>query len=427
MRDIDYVDPHDTSDVKVPWETLAAAVADPGGSGVPAHRRGTLRRGRPRSPRRLDRGQPLCPDRQLVLHDGGRASHPELDLVLPGVPCEPRLGRSRLPRALPARSLPARGLHRAPPRTLGRQRQPLHGRCDGSRVRGALLRSGKGPWALADAGLVAALRRDPAAGVSRRRRLRGVRRVPPARSRALPARRALPAGLGARRAAGVSRAPRRDGALRRGLQPARRRNAALGRCGRRARPPAREPAAHRSPLPGGCRRRGFRRSGAARRLRREPRRSLLAARARGRGDTTRRRDATPATALHRLSRRRLLRHAQRGRSRLHRLRPRRARRPRRPRPQRLPLLRGGARRRPPRHRLRGVRLHRLVRRAEPLPLDRVSQHAARRRRGNEPHRADAALGRSSTTHGPSCGLSSLVPSRTASAGLMPATGASPSR
>ena len=125
-------------------------------------------------------------------------------------------------------------------------------------------------------------------------------------------------------------------------------SAALGRRGRRARPAARRPGAHRPPLPRRPRGRGVRGSGARERFGRPARRGVLAARA-GRGRLAARvRDAAAAAGLHGLSGRRLLRDAQRGRPRLHRLRARRPRGPRRARPQRLPGLRGRARRRPAR-------------------------------------------------------------------------------
>ena len=59
-------------------------------------------------------------------------------------------------------------------------------------------------------------------------------------------------------------------------------------------------------------------------------------------------------------------------------------RPRRPRPQRRAELRAGARRPAAGRRSRHVRLHAGPRRAQPVPLDRLAQHAAGRRRGAEP-------------------------------------------
>ena len=104
------------------------------------------------------------------------------------------------------------------------------------------------------------LRGAAATGLSGRRRLRGVGRLPPPGGRAVPAAGALPARLRARRAARLPRAPGRDGALQRGLLAPRRGTPALGRRGRRARAAARSPGAHRPPLPGGPGRCGVRRS-----------------------------------------------------------------------------------------------------------------------------------------------------------------------
>ena len=98
----------------------------------------------------------------------------------------------------------------------------------------------------------------------------------------------------------------------------------------------------------------------------------------GRRTPARGRDAAAAARLACVSRRRRLRDAQRRRPRLHRLRARRARRPRGSRAQRLPVLRSRARRRDARDRLRLLPLHGVLRGAQPLPLDGVPQHAARR-------------------------------------------------
>ena len=183
-------------------------------------------------------------------------------------------------------------------------------------------------------------------------------------------------------------------------------------------------ALHGPSLPARAGRRGVRRCGAARRLGRQPQRGVLAARAGGRGPPARCRDAAPPSPLQRLPRRRLLRPAQRGGPRLRGLRPGRPRRPRRPRPQRLPLVRGRSRRRAPRDRLRGLRLHRLVRRAQPLPLDRLPQHAASGRRGDEPPAIRICCGASVTTHGPRSGGSRPARRTTASAGHTRDTSAS---
>ena len=421
MRDIELRQPRRRQRRQGPLGALPSPVADARRSGLPAHGRGALRRGRARDARELDRRQSLRPFRQLVVHDGGRAAGPELDLVLSRLPRQPVLGRRRLPRALPVRALSARRLHRAAPRDLGRQRQPLHCRCGGARFRRTLLRARRGRRALADARLVASERGASAAGVPGRRRLRGVGRVPPPGRRAVPAARALPAGLRARCAGPLSRAADRDGAFQRGLLAHRRDEPALGRRGRRARPAARSAGAHRPPLPRRPRGRGVRGSGARERFGRPARRGFLAARAALGRLAARVRNAAAAAGLHGISGRRLLRDAQRGRPRLHRLRTRGPRRPRRARPQRLPGLRGRARRRPARARLRLVRLHRLVRRAQPLSLDGVSQHAARRRPGDQPDRSPAAVDVRERRTARSCSRSKPAPSATASVARTRAT------
>ena len=113
-------------------------------------------------------------------------------------------------------------------------------------------------------------------------------------------------------------------------------------------------------------------------------RVVLAARARGAAIVS-----TPCAAadgagrVEGVSRRRLLRAAQRPRARDRRLRRGRHARPRRPRPQRHPQLRDLARRHQPRHRLRRVPLHRVARVAEPVPQHGVPQRRAGRRRGAE--------------------------------------------
>ncbi len=201
MRDIAYVNPRDASDVKVPWELSRLQWLMPAGQAY-------LLSGDERYAEAVRAvledwidAEPLRRDRQLVLHDGGGAADPELDVVLPRLPREPRLGGPRLPRAVPVRPLPARRLHAEAPRALRRQRQPLHGGRGRARLRGSVLRPGTRPGAVAGARVVAAVRGAPAPGDSGRRRLRGLRGVPPARGRAVPAAGALPTGVRARRAA----------------------------------------------------------------------------------------------------------------------------------------------------------------------------------------------------------------------------------
>ena len=69
---------------------LARAVAPPGRPGVPAHRRRALRRSGTRHARRVDRGEPVRGDGQLVGDDGGRAADP-----LAGRGFSARSGRQR--------------------------------------------------------------------------------------------------------------------------------------------------------------------------------------------------------------------------------------------------------------------------------------------------------------------------------------------
>ncbi len=234
-----------------------SAVADARRPGLSAERRRAVRRGRPRGARGLDRREPLRRDRQLVLHDGGGAADPELDVVLPRLPREPRLGGPRLPRAVPVRPLPARRLHAdgtsstpTSTATTARRTRP------GSSSRVCSSARDEDPRAVAGARAGRCCARSSRArstpdGVDFEASVAYHRLV--AELFLLPAlyRRALRA----RRAARVPGAPRGDGALHRRVHAARRRHAALGRRGRRPRAAARQPGAHGPSLPARARRR----------------------------------------------------------------------------------------------------------------------------------------------------------------------------
>ena len=146
---------------------------------------------------------------------------------------------------------------------------------------GLFFGAGQGPAALAGEGLVDPVRRDPAAGLPGRRRLRGFDPVPPPGGRAVPAARPLSRGARSRRPGALPRACEGDGALRRGLLPTGRLGPAVGRCGRRSRAAARRAGPERPPLPHRARRRRLERHGAEGGLRGGPERGVLDPRPRG--------------------------------------------------------------------------------------------------------------------------------------------------
>ncbi len=327
---------------EAPLGDLPHAVADPRRPGVSAHRRRALRRGGARCARRVDRREPMRGNGQLVGDDGGRAPHPLLVVAPRSARNLGELARPRLPRPLSAHLVAARRLHVAAPRAVRRERQPLHRRRGGAGV----CRTPARPRVVGVERMAAARRGAAAAGVRRRRRLRGVCRIPPPRARALPAPRAVPRAARALRPGCVQRPARRDGALHTGDRPPRRNSPALGRLRRRPRPAARRRSAGRA-----------------------------------------------AATIGGLPARRRVRARARERPRLRRLRAGRARRPRRTRAQRLPVIRGDARRREARHGLRLLRLHRVTGVAESLPRHRGTQHSANRRRRAEPHSGVAVVAR----------------------------------
>ena len=373
-----------------------AAVADARGPGLSAERRRALRRGRARGARGLDRREPLRRDRQLVLHDGGGAADPELDVVLPRLPRAAAPGRT--PPSASGSCAPSTCTATSPtaPRALGRQRQPLHGgRGRASPSRASSSARDEDPRALAGARAGRSCARSSRARCTR---TASTSRPPSPYHRLVAELFLLPALYREALGLDVPAAYReRVMAMARFAAAYSRPDGSARRSGATRTTPARCPLGgqdlndHRylAGLVGAA----WNVAELKEAFAGEPSEVfwLLGPAAADSLPAT----AAPATPAP-LSQSFpdggffVMRNA--ARPRVRRLRPGRPRRPRRPRPQRLPLLRGRPRRRAPRLRLRRVRLHALVRGAQPLPLDGVPQHAAGRRRGDEPVQARPAVG-----------------------------------